>query len=71
MFSGIGVETFQKKTEFEFLTKKGLRKLKPVVESISDFEGLLGHKRSVQVRFENNRERKQKRKNRKLRRKKK
>ena len=52
MFSGIGVETFQKKTEFEFLTKNGLRKLKPIVERVSDFEGLSGHKKSVQIRFE-------------------
>ena len=67
MFSGIGVETFQKKTEFEFLTKNGLKKLRPIVESISDFEGLLAHKRSVQVRFENNMESMKQNKNRKIR----
>ena len=56
MFSGIGVETFQKKTEFEFLTKEGLRGLRPIVERISDYEGLPAHKKSVQIRFENNAE---------------
>ncbi len=52
MFSAVGIETFQKKSEFEYLTKGGLRKLKRIVEVIADVEGLQAHKKSVQIRFE-------------------
>ena len=50
--SPVNVGTFQKKVEFQYLTKAGLENLKPIVETISDVEGLDAHKRSVQIRFE-------------------
>jgi histidinol dehydrogenase len=50
--SPISVSTFQKKLEFQYLTKEGLAALRPIVETISDVEGLDAHKRSVQIRFE-------------------
>ncbi|MDP2624918.1 MAG: histidinol dehydrogenase, partial [Candidatus Peregrinibacteria bacterium] len=50
--SPINVTTFQKKLEFQYLTREGLDNLKPIVETISDVEGLDAHKRSVQIRFE-------------------
>jgi histidinol dehydrogenase len=50
--SAINVGTFQKKMEYQYLTKEGLENLKPIVETISDVEGLDAHKRSVQIRFE-------------------
>lgn len=50
--SPIGVETFMKNLEFQILKKEGLQALRPIVETISDVEGLDAHKRSVQIRFE-------------------
>lgn len=50
--SPVGVETFLKTIEFQILKKEGLQTLKPIVEAISDVEGLDAHKRSVQIRFE-------------------
>lgn len=50
-FSAVGVETFQKKIEFEELTRAGLWRLKPIVETMADVEGFEAHKRSVQIRF--------------------
>lgn len=51
MFSAVSVETFQKKSEFEFLSKKGLAKLKPIVDEIARIEGLEAHRKSVEIRF--------------------
>jgi histidinol dehydrogenase len=51
--SPVNVSMFQKKVEFQSLTKEGLAALRPIVETISDVEGLDAHKRSVQIRFEN------------------
>jgi histidinol dehydrogenase len=50
--SPVCVQTFLKEMEYQFLTREGLENLKPIVESISDVEGLDAHKRSVQIRFE-------------------
>jgi histidinol dehydrogenase len=50
--SPIRVGTFLKEMEFQYLKKEGLEALKPIVETISDVEGLDAHKRSVQIRFE-------------------
>ncbi|MBT5016317.1 histidinol dehydrogenase [Candidatus Peregrinibacteria bacterium] len=50
--SPVNVGLFQKKMEFQELTRDGLAALKPIVETISDVEGLDAHKRSVQIRFE-------------------
>ncbi|MFH1224922.1 MAG: histidinol dehydrogenase [Candidatus Diapherotrites archaeon] len=51
-FSAVGAETFQKKIEFGELTRSGLRRLLPIVETIADIEGFEAHKRSVQIRLE-------------------
>ena len=50
--SPVGVRMFMKASGYQYLTKKGLERLKPIVETLSDVEGLDAHKRSVQVRFE-------------------
>ncbi|UCF50524.1 MAG: histidinol dehydrogenase [Thermoplasmatales archaeon] len=52
MFSPVGVETFQKKSEFQYLTKEGIKKLEPIVKEISAVEGLDGHYNSVKVRLD-------------------
>lgn len=53
MFSPVGVETFQKKSEFQYLTKDGIKKLEPIVRELSAVEGFDGHYNSVKVRLEN------------------
>lgn len=50
-FSPIGVDTFQKKIEFEYLTPDGLERLKHIVYRISDVEKLPAHADSVKHRF--------------------
>jgi histidinol dehydrogenase len=49
--SPVSVETFMKTIEFQKLTKDGLRTLRPIVETLSDVEGLDAHKKSVQIRL--------------------
>ncbi len=50
--SPVCVSTFQKTSEYQILTKEGLETLKPIIQTISDVEGLDAHKRSVELRFE-------------------
>jgi histidinol dehydrogenase len=50
--SAVSPETFMKTVQYQRLTNDGLRELLPIVEAIADAEGLDGHKRSVQIRFE-------------------
>jgi len=52
MFSPVGVETFQKKSEFQYITKNGLKTLNPIIQKISEVEGLHAHYNSVKVRLE-------------------
>lgn len=49
--SAVSVETFLKTIQFQKLTKGGLKRLSPIIESLSDVEGLDAHKKSVQIRF--------------------
>jgi histidinol dehydrogenase len=50
--SPVGVWTFMKRVQYSSLTKQGLERLKPIVQTIADVEGLDAHKRSVEIRFE-------------------
>lgn len=50
--SPVGAKMFMKSSGYQYLTKDGLKKLRPIVETLSDVEGLDAHKRSVQIRFE-------------------
>lgn len=52
MFSPVSVETFMKKSEFQSLTKTGLRKLAPIIRTISKVEGLDAHWQAVKRRLE-------------------
>ena len=52
MFSPVGVETFQKRSEYQYITKQGIKKLEPIVKELSSVEGLDGHYNSVKVRLE-------------------
>jgi histidinol dehydrogenase len=50
--SPVGVRMFLKSSGYQQLTKEGLGTLRPIVETLSDVEGLDAHKRSVQIRFD-------------------
>jgi histidinol dehydrogenase len=50
--SPVGVRMFLKSSGYQQLTRDGLKSLKPIVETLSNVEGLDAHKRSVQIRFE-------------------
>ena len=52
MFSPVGVETFQKKSEYQYISKEGIEKLEPIVRELSDVEGFDGHYNSVKVRLD-------------------
>lgn len=50
--SPIGVDTFLKKSEIQYLTLDGLKNLEPIITTVSGVEGLDGHTKSVLVRLE-------------------
>ena len=50
--SAVGVWTFMKRVQYSSLTQNGLNRLKPIVQTIANVEGLDAHRRSVEVRFE-------------------
>jgi len=52
MFSAVGVDTFLKASEFQYLSRRGLENLREIVEVISGVEGLDAHGRSVAIRLE-------------------
>ncbi|MEK7573761.1 MAG: histidinol dehydrogenase [Patescibacteria group bacterium] len=52
MFSPIGVETFMKLSEVQFVTEEGLRTLAPIVKTVAEVEGLGAHWNSIQQRLD-------------------
>ncbi|OFY57530.1 MAG: histidinol dehydrogenase [Bacteroidetes bacterium GWF2_41_9] len=50
-FSGVSVESFQKKISFQELSADGIRELGPVIEIMAEAENLHGHKNAVSVRL--------------------
>jgi len=51
IYSGISVDTFLKKPTYEYLTKKGLERIRKDIKVLSEFEGFPAHNNSVEVRF--------------------
>lgn len=49
--SPVSVETFVKSSEYQILTKRGLRSLAPIVRTISAIEGLEAHREAVDIRL--------------------
>lgn len=49
--SPVGVETFVKTNEYQILTKAGLKNLQPIINTISEIEGLDGHNEAVNIRL--------------------
>jgi histidinol dehydrogenase len=52
MVSAVSVETFQKSTEVQYLTKEGLQNLEEIVDVVSGIEKLDAHWNSVNVRIQ-------------------
>lgn len=50
--SPVGVWTFMKRVQYSILSKQGLARLRPIVQTIATVEGLDAHKRSVDIRFD-------------------
>jgi histidinol dehydrogenase len=50
--SAVGVWTFMKRVQYSNVTKSGLARLYPIVETIATVEGLDAHRRSVEIRLE-------------------
>jgi len=51
MVSAVGIETFQKSSEIQYLTREGLENLEEIVDVVSGIEKLDGHWNSVNVRL--------------------
>lgn len=52
-YSGVSVESFQKKISFQELSPEGIKELGPVIEIMAEAENLHGHKNAVSVRLKN------------------
>lgn len=51
MVSAVGIETFQKSSEIQYLTKEGLENLEEIIDVVSGIEKLDAHWNSVNVRI--------------------
>ena len=51
MVSAVGIETFQKSSEIQYLTKEGLNNLEEIVDVVSGIEKLDAHWNSINVRI--------------------
>ncbi|WP_185882074.1 histidinol dehydrogenase [Blattabacterium cuenoti] len=52
-YSGVSVDSFIKKITFQKISKKGLRCLSKYVGVLSSTEGLIAHKKSIDIRLKN------------------
>ncbi len=53
MFSGVSLESFQKKITLQEISKKGLQNLGNVIETMAEAEELMAHKNAVSIRLGN------------------
>ena len=51
MYSGVSLDTFQKKMTVQSLTQEGLRNVGPAVAHMAAVEGLDAHRRAVTMRL--------------------
>lgn len=51
-YAGVSLESFTKYITYQKLTKEGIRRLGPVVETMAEAEQLTGHKMAVRVRLD-------------------
>jgi histidinol dehydrogenase len=52
-YSGVSLESFQKKITFQQLSKEGLKNIGPAIEIMAEKEELLAHKNAVSIRLKN------------------
>ncbi|WP_185849407.1 histidinol dehydrogenase [Blattabacterium cuenoti] len=52
-YSGLSIDSFVKKITFQKISKKGLKNLSECVNVLSSEEGLLAHKKSINIRLKN------------------
>ncbi|ACY40441.1 histidinol dehydrogenase [Blattabacterium sp. (Blattella germanica) str. Bge] len=52
-YSGVSVDSFVKKITFQKISKKGLQNLSECVNVLSSEEGLIAHKKSIDIRLKN------------------
>ncbi|WP_394798752.1 histidinol dehydrogenase [Blattabacterium cuenoti] len=52
-YSGVSIDSFVKKVTFQKLSKKGLKNLSECISVLSSEEGLLAHKKSINIRLKN------------------
>jgi len=50
---GLSVKDFIKIQTYQYITKRGAKKLAPIAKEFASFEGLDAHKKSVEIRFKN------------------
>ena len=50
--SGVSLSSFQKFITVQSITKEGLKKLGPIVETMAEAENLIGHKRAISIRIQ-------------------
>lgn len=50
-YSGVSLESFQKKITFQQLSKEGLKNIGPAIELMAEAEELTGHKNAVSIRL--------------------
>lgn len=50
-YSGVSLDTFVKKITFQSITKKGIKRLGPVIEEMAEAEQLMAHKNAVTIRL--------------------
>ncbi|WP_394798681.1 histidinol dehydrogenase [Blattabacterium cuenoti] len=52
-YSGVSIDSFVKKVTFQKISKKGLKNLSECISVLSSEEGLLAHKKSINIRLKN------------------
>lgn len=52
-YSGVSLDSFQKKITFQKLSKEGLKNIGPAIEIMAEAEELSGHKNAVSIRLKN------------------
>lgn len=50
-YSGVSVDSFVKKITVQYITKKGLQQVGPIVEEMAEAESLMAHKNAVTIRL--------------------
>jgi histidinol dehydrogenase len=50
-YSGLSVDSFMKKTTFQYISEEGLKKIGKVIETMAEAETLYGHRNAVSIRL--------------------